>query len=236
MKIRYDLKIVSKLVKENSTALDIGCGDGELLEFLKTNKKVDGRGIEISHIQVSNAIKKGLSVIHGDAEKDLLAYPDQSFEYAILSQAIQTMNHPKEIMIEMLRIAKYAIISLPNFAYYKNRLHLLLKGKMPINKIIPYQWYDTPNIHFCSIKDFKILCEELNFIIKNEIFINSNQQLDKFVLLQKYSNLFAEYGVFLITKKEFKTGDQEEFAFKKDFVLGYKPLIPNPIFKSFKKN
>jgi methionine biosynthesis protein MetW len=231
MKIRYDLKIVAKLVKENSKVLDIGCGDGELLEFLKIHKKVDGRGIEISNKQVSNAIKKGLSVIHGDAEKDLLAYPDQSFEYAILSQSIQTMNHPKEIINEMLRIAKYAIISLPNFAYYKNRLYLLLKGKMPINKIIPYQWYDTPNIHFCSIKDFKILCKELNFITKNEIFINSDQQLNQFILLQKFSNLFAEYGIFLITKKEFKTSDQEEFAFKKDFVLGYKQLTTTAFFK-----
>jgi methionine biosynthesis protein MetW len=131
----------------------------------------------------------------------------------------------------MLRIAKYAIISLPNFAYYKNRLYLLLKGKMPINKIIPYQWYDTPNIHFCSIKDFKILCKELNFITKNEIFINSDQQLNQFILLQKFSNLFAEYGIFLITKKEFKTSDQEEFAFKKDFVLGYKQLTTTAFFK-----
>lgn len=214
-KIRYDLEIISDFIKPKSKILDIGCSDGELLEFLKKHKKVDGAGLEISQKQVSKALSKGLSVIQGDAENDLTYYPDQNFDYAILSQTIQATRNPKKILEEMLRIAKFAVISLPNFANVKNRLHLFLKGTMPVSKALPFDWHNTPNIHFCSIKDFENLCQEMDLIIEKKTFLTSKHKLINFAGSDIIANLFAEYGIFLITKNEFAPTGQEEFAFKK---------------------
>lgn len=213
--IRYDLEIIADLIKPNKKVLDIGCGDGELLEFLKNSKNIDARGLEISQQQVTKALARGISVIQGDAENDLTYYPDQNFDYAILSQTIQATHKPKIILEEMLRIAQYAIISLPNFAHIKNRLHLLLKGTMPVNKSIPFQWYETPNIHFCSIEDFENLCQEMSFIIEQKIFLTNKHRLISFFSNKKIANLFAEYGIFLITKKDLAPTFQEEIVFDK---------------------
>lgn len=225
--IRYDLEIIAKLIKPNSKVLDIGCSDGELLEFLKKNKNVDARGLEISQTQVSKALMRGLSVIQGDAENDLTYYPNRNFDYAILSQTLQATRNPKEILEEMLRIAEFAIISLPNFAHYKNRLQLLFKGSMPVSESIPFEWYETPNIHFCSIKDFENLCQKLNFSIKKKIFLTAKHRLISFLGHDRIANLFAEYGIFLITKNEFAPTAQEEFAFGKNLNkklnLGFQP-------------
>lgn len=212
-KIRYDLEIISSLIKPNSKVLDIGCGDGELLEFLKRTKNVDARGLEISQMQVSRALSRGISALQGDAENDLAFYPSQSFNYAILSQTIQSTKRPKEILREMLRIADYAVVSLPNFAHIKNRLHLLFKGTMPVNKNIPYQWYDTPNIHFCSISDFEKLCTELGFTVERKIFLTNKHRLISFFGHKKIANLFAQYGIFLIKKNSLAPTNQEEFVF-----------------------
>ncbi|MBM5782232.1 MAG: methionine biosynthesis protein MetW [Pelagibacterales bacterium] len=213
--IRYDLEIIAQLIEPNKKVLDIGCGDGELLEFLKNTKNIDARGLELSQKQVSNALARGISVIQGDAEKDLSYYPDQNFDYAILSQTLQATHRPKEILEEMLRIAKFGIVSLPNFAHFKNRLHLFLKGTMPVNKSIPFQWYETPNIHFCSIEDFENLCKELGLIIQQKTFLTSKHRLISFFGHKKIANLFAEYGIFLITKKELAPTFQEELIFEK---------------------
>ncbi len=213
--IRYDLEIIADLVKEKSKVLDIGCGNGELLEFLKKTKSVDARGLEISQKQVSNALSKGLSVIQGDAEKDLTYYPNRNFDYAILSQTIQATHNPKEILEEMLRIAQYAVISLPNFAHIKNRLFLLFKGTMPVSKTIPFEWYETPNIHFCSIEDFEKLCKKLNFSIKRKAFLTNKHRLMGFFGNKIMANLFAEYGIFLITKNDLAPTLQEEIIFDK---------------------
>lgn len=203
-KIRYDLEIISNLIKPNSKVLDIGCGNGELLEYLKKTKNIDGRGLEISQAQVSHALSRGISVIQGDAENDLTFYPNRSFDYAILSQTIQATHRPKEILQEMLRIADYAIVSLPNFAHIKNRLHLLFKGTMPVNKNIPFQWYDTPNIHFCSVDDFEKLCFDLGFSVERKIFLTNKHRLISFFGHKFIGNLFAQYGIFLI-KRHHKT-------------------------------
>jgi methionine biosynthesis protein MetW len=228
-KIRYDLEIIARLIKPKSKVLDIGCFDGELLEFLKKTKNVDARGLEISQAQVTKCLQRGLSVIQGDAANDLSFYPDQSFDYAILSQTIQAMQEPKKILEETLRIAKFAVISLPNFAHFKNRLHLLLKGSMPVNKTIPFEWYETPNIHFCSIKDFEKLCEKLNFLIEEKVFLTSQHRLISVFGSDFIANLFAEYGIFLITKNEFAPTAQEEFAFKngikKEFGIALQPAF-----------
>ena len=230
-KIRFDLRAIANLINKNSKVLDIGCGDGELLHFLKNTKNIDARGLEISHTQVSKALIRGLSVIHGNAENDLSIYPDKSFDYAVLSQTIQATQNPPKILIEMLRIANYAIVSLPNFAHIKNRFDLMFTGRMPVNKTLPYQWYETPNIHFCSILDFEKLCYDLDFKIQKKIFLTSSHRFLGVFGNELFANLFAKYGIFLITKNEFKASSQEEFAFKAVTNLGYKPAISNYDYK-----
>ncbi|MBU6339613.1 MAG: methionine biosynthesis protein MetW [Rickettsiales bacterium] len=217
--IRFDLEIIANLTNSNSKVLDIGCGDGELLSFLKTTKNVDARGLELSQESVSAALSKGISVIHGDAENDLSYYPDNNFDYAILSQTLQATKKPKEMLQEMLRIAKYAIVSLPNFAHYKNRLHLAIKGTMPVSKTLPFKWYETPNIHFCSIKDFENLCHELNFIIEKKVFLTNKHRLMSCFSNKLIVNFFSEYGIFLITKNELAPTFQEEITFDKKRIF-----------------
>lgn len=198
--IRYDLEVIALTISDNSKVIDIGCGNGELLSFLKKHKNANVSGIEICPKKASEALSNGISVIQGDALKNLQYYPDNSFDYAILSQTIQAMKEPKTILQEMLRIANKAIISLPNFAYIKNRLHLLIKGRMPVNKNIPFQWYDTPNIHFCSIIDFEKLCLQLNFNIENRFFLTNIKLLPKYLSNDIMANLLAQYGIFVISK------------------------------------
>jgi methionine biosynthesis protein MetW len=214
---RLDLEIITNIVNKESRVLDIGCGNGDLLKLLKDQKKVDGRGLEISQICVSKAVARGISVIHGDAAQDLPHYPDDSFDYAILAQTIQAMIDPKEIIKEMLRIANYAIISFPNFAYFKNRLYLLAKGKMPVRKTIPYQWYDTPNIHFCSIDDFKVLCQEMKFLIKDEFYLKSNGKEAGILRGKIFPNLLAEFGLFVVSRDNKAMAAQSEFIFNKKY-------------------
>ncbi len=230
--IRYDLEIMANLIKPNSKVLDIGCGDGELLEFLKKNKNIDGRGLEIDQHLVSKALSKGISVIQGDAENDLSFYPDNSFDFAILGQTLQATRNPKNILQEMLRIADFAVISLPNFAHFTTRFHLLFKGTMPVNETIPFQWYETPNIHFCSIKDFENLCLELGFVVKEKVFLTSKHRLLGILGHNSVANFFAEYGVFLITKNELLPTNQEEFIFNKNFKLGFNPTPKNAYTRS----
>lgn len=233
--IRYDLEIISDMVKPKSKVLDIGCGDGELLEFLKNEKQVDARGLEISQKLVTKTIEKGISAIQGDGEKDLEFYPDHNFDYVILSQTIQATKNPKKMLEEILRVGRYGIISLPNFANFKNRLHILLKGTMPVNKNLPFTWYDTPNIHFCSIRDFENLCLELDFTIDKKIFLTSKHKLNNFFKCSFFSNLISEYGIFLITKNEFKPSGQEEFAFKTKLNPKFNLGVRSPVVSSYDK-
>jgi len=226
-KIRFDLEVVASLIKPKSRVLDIGCGDGELLHFLQQQKNIEGRGLEISHQQVSKALIKGLSVIQGNAENDLAFYPDKSFDYAVLSQTIQATHNPPKILLEMLRIAEFAIVSLPNFGYIQNRLDLMFKGKMPVNKTIPYQWYETPNIHFCTIIDFENLCHDLDIAILKKVFLTANHQLFSIFRKKYFANLFAKYGIFLISKNEIALTGQEQFAFKNMVDLRYQAVAPS---------
>ncbi|MFM7557999.1 MAG: methionine biosynthesis protein MetW, partial [Alphaproteobacteria bacterium] len=170
---------------------------------------------------------RGLSVIQGNAEQDLAIYSDNSFDYAVLSQTIQATHNPPKILLEMLRIANFAIVSLPNFAHLQNRMEILFRGRMPVNKSIPYQWYETPNIHFCSIIDFEKLCDDLDLIIVKKIFLTNNHRLIGFFGKELLANLLARYGLFLITKKEFLLSGQEEFAFKNNIRIPYSKAIPS---------
>ena len=198
MKIQDD--VLAGLIDINSRVLDVGCGDGSLLLYLKKNKRVDGRGLEINQKNVQECLARGLAVIEGDAEKDLINYPDNSFDTAILNQAIQQFYEPRKVLNELLRIAKKAIITIPNFGYWKVRLSLLLKGTMPLTKTLPHSWYDTPNLHMSSIKDFYSLCSLDNIKVIKSISITSDKISDIKTNNLEVKNLISELGVFLVSK------------------------------------
>ena len=198
MKIQDD--VLAGLIDINSRVLDVGCGDGSLLLYLKKNKRVDGRGLEINQKNVQECLARGLAVIEGDAEKDLINYPDNSFDTAILNQAIQQFYEPRKVLNELLRIAKKAIITIPNFGYWKVRLSLLLKGTMPVTKTLPHSWYDTPNLHMSSIKDFYNLCSLDNINVIKSISITSDKISDIKTNNLEVKNLISELGVFLVSK------------------------------------
>ena len=198
MKLEY--KIISDIIEENSRVLDVGCDDGILMEFLKQNKNVDIRGIEISKEKVQTCISKGLTVIEGNAEFDLKQFPNKSFDYVVLGQTLQAFINPEVVIKELLRVGKKAIVTIPNFGHWKVRLNLLIKGTMPMTKTLPNEWYNTPNIHMCTIKDFFKFSETINFkIFKSLGLINKNvSNISNSNLLTK--NLFSELGIFLIEK------------------------------------
>ena len=198
MKIQDD--VLAGLIEINSRVLDVGCGDGNLLLYLKKNKRIDGRGLEINQKNVQECLGKGLAVIEGDAEKDLINYPNRSFDIAILNQAIQQFYEPRRVLNELLRIAHKAIITIPNFGYWKVRLNLLLTGTMPVTKTLPYSWYDTPNLHMSSIKDFYNLCNLDNFKVIKSISISSNKISDITSNNLEIKNLISELGVFVVSK------------------------------------
>jgi methionine biosynthesis protein MetW len=198
MKIQDD--VLAGLIEINSRVLDVGCGDGNLLLYLKKNKRIDGRGLEINQKNVQECLGKGLAVVEGDAEKDLINYPNRSFDIAILNQAIQQFYEPRKVLNELLRIAHKAIITIPNFGYWKVRLNLLLTGTMPVTKTLPHSWYDTPNLHMSSIKDFYNLCNLDNIKVIKSISISSNKISDITSNNLEIKNLVSELGVFVVSK------------------------------------
>ncbi len=200
MNMKPEFKIISDLIIRDSHVLDVGCGDGVLMEFLVKEKKVNIRGIEISKTKVQNCIAKGLTIIEGNAEEDLKQFPDKSFDYVVLSQTLQAFLNPEKVINELLRIGKQAIVTIPNFGYWKIRLHLLLKGTMPVTRTLPDEWYNTPNIHLCTIKDFVFFSESKNFKLSKSIALKSNQPsyIKKSNLSIK--NLSSNLGIFLIER------------------------------------
>ena len=196
--LRKDLDLIANLVEDNSKVIDIGCGNGELLNFLSKNKNSKIQGLEINQKKVNKCVSKGLSVIQGDADKDLGLYPEKSFDYVILSQTIQATLEPKKILTELTRIGKRVIVSIPNFGFWKVRLDLLVKGKMPITSKLNSTWFETENIHLCTISDFIDLCDQLNLKIKQTVTIASNKQKRFAGKPNKSANIFAEEAIFLI--------------------------------------
>lgn len=199
--IRLDLQLVADMIEAKSRVLDIGCGDGTLLEYLVHFKQVDGRGMELSQEGVNAAVGNGLAVIQGDADTDLRAYPDNAFDYVILSQTLQATRDPRGVLRQMLRVGKRAVVSFPNFGYWRVRLALLLNGRMPTTQTLPYSWYDTPNIHLCTIRDFLDLCATLGVRIERMIALGPDgRRVGSAVDLPALINLRAEQAVFLLTR------------------------------------
>ena len=198
--MKSEFKIISDLINDGSSVLDVGCGDGVLMEFLIKEKNVDVRGIEISKSKVQNSISKGLTIIEGDAERDLKQFPDRSFDYVVLSQTLQAFLDPEKVINELLRIGKQAIVTIPNFGYWKIRLHLLLKGTMPVTRTLPDEWYNTPNIHLCTIKDFVFFSKKKKFKLSKSLALRRNRPtLIKDTNLD-IKNLSSNLGIFLIER------------------------------------
>ena len=196
--MKSEFRIISSLIKPNTHVLDVGCGDGVLMEYLLNEKQVNIRGIEISKSKVQNCIEKGLTIIEGNAEEDLKQFPDKSFDYVVLSQTLQAFLNPEKVINQLLRIGKQAIVTIPNFGYWKIRLHLLFKGTMPITRTLPDEWYNTPNIHMCTIKDFVFFSRKKNFNLSKSIAMRSNKISYINNLNLNVKNLSSNLGIFLI--------------------------------------
>ena len=198
--MKKEFKIISDFIENNTRVLDVGCGDGTLMEYLKNNKEIDIRGIEISKKNSQKCVGKGLTVIEGDAEKDLTQFPDGSFDFVILSQTLQAFLSPETVIQELLRIGKKAIVTVPNFGFWKVRLHLLIKGTMPITRNLPDEWYNTPNLHMCTIKDFYNFCHDRNIKLDKALALHNEKTSSINEINLNFKNLSAELGIFLIEK------------------------------------
>ena len=196
--MKIEFKIISKIIQNNKRVLDVGCGDGTLMEHLKFYQQNDVRGLEPIKDLVQKCISRGLSVIEGDAEKELAQFPEKSFDYVVLSQTLQAFLDPEEVLKQLLRIGKQTIVSIPNFGYWKVRFHLLFKGTMPITKNLPNEWYNTPNLHMCTIKDFVNFCEKKNIIIDKSLCL-TNEKISEITNNNMfYKNILSQLGIFII--------------------------------------
>ena len=200
--IRVDLQLIADMVQPGGRALDVGCGDGALLAYLVNFKRVDARGMELSQAGVNACVANGLSVIQGDADTDLRDYPDDAFDYVILSQTLQATRQPRAVLENLLRIGRRAIVSFPNFGYWRMRLQLLIGGHMPRTESLPATWYDTANIHFCTIKDFVQLCDETHVKMERAVALDAYGRPLRFNAPWWFWNMFGEQGVFLLSRAE----------------------------------
>ena len=198
--MKKEFKVISDLIEEKSRALDIGCGDGNLMEYLLQNKTKDIRGLEISKEKVQKCLSKGLAVIEGNAENDLEQFPNKSFDYVILSQTLQAFLNPENVINELLRVGSRAIVTIPNFGHWKVRIDLLTKGTMPVTKNLPNEWFNTPNLHMCTILDFYNFCKNRNIKIFKSLSLNGENISDISLSNLKFKNLISELGIFLIEK------------------------------------
>jgi methionine biosynthesis protein MetW len=198
--LRPDLRLIADLVEPNTRVLDVGCSDGALLAFLARTKGVDARGIELSQAGVHECVSRGLAVVQGDADTDLAIYPDGSFDYVILSQTVQAMRHPRQVLENMLRIGRFGIVSFTNYAHWRARWHLMLRGRMPMARCLPEPWYATSNIHPCTLEDFERLCQELGLEIRARICLAGSGAPSQLARNHLLSNLLSEQALFLLCR------------------------------------
>ena len=198
--MKEEFRIIANSIQKDKSILDVGCGDGELMKFIYENISKNIRGLEISKDNVQKCIQKGLTVIEGNAEMDLQQFPNNSFDYVILSQTLQAFLNPEKVISDLLRIGKTSIVTIPNFGFWKVRFNLLFKGTMPVTKNLPNQWYNTPNLHMCSIKDFVNFCNERKINLFKSLALTNNKvsSINKFNL--NFKNLTSELGIFLLEK------------------------------------
>jgi methionine biosynthesis protein MetW len=197
---RVDLLLIAEMVSPGARVLDVGCGDGTLLRLLSEKRGVDGRGIELSQAGVNSCVAQGLSVIQGDADTDLVHYPDLAFDFAILSQTLQATYSPRHVLEQLLRIGKRAVVSFPNFGHWRVRGQLLFGGRMPLTDNLPDRWYDTPNIHLCTIKDFRGLCKDVGARVERAVALNAYGRKLGVSMPAFAQNLFGEQAVFLLSR------------------------------------
>ena len=197
--MKKEFKAIADLLPKNVTVLDVGCGDGSLMNLLIKEKKIKVRGLEIKEEHVTKCISKGLSVIEGDAETELNQFPNQSFDFVILSQTLQAFYNPEKVLKDLLRVGKYAIVSIPNFGYWKVRTNLLFFGKMPVTKTLPNTWYNTPNLHMCTIKDLFNFCSDKKIKINKIIGLNENKTSEIKKSNLEIKNLFSKIGIFQLS-------------------------------------
>lgn len=214
--IRKDWELIQTLIEDSKRVLDIGCGSGELINKLEINKHSDARGFEVDGNLVRSALSFGISVVQGNAERDLSQYSDGSFDYVILSQTLQAMYNPKKVLLEMLRIGNKIIVSFPNFGHWRIRTKLLISGRMPVTKDLPYSWYETPNIHFFTLKDFQEMCKEENIFIERSIGLTEyGKQFE--INHSVFANLYTNEAIFLLSKRTIEP-----------IKLKTKKLVPSP--------
>ena len=198
--IRVDLQLIADMIDPGARLLDVGCGDGALLQFLVTEKGVDGRGMEISQAGVNACVRQGLSVIQGDADTDLINYPDAAFDFVVLGQTLQATHNPRQVLLELLRIGRRAIVSFPNFGYWRCRLQLAMRGRMPVTKTLDNPWYSTPNIHFCTIGDFLDLCESEHIRVEQRYALGHDGLSTGLWSSRLFANWLGAQGVFMLSR------------------------------------
>ncbi|HUC64316.1 MAG TPA: methionine biosynthesis protein MetW [Stellaceae bacterium] len=198
--LRGDLRLVADMIEPGSRVLDVGCGEGELLAYLAEAKGVDGRGMELSQSGVNAGVRHGLSVIQGDADHDLQDYPSDAFDYVVLSQTLQATRQPRSVIAHLVRIGRRAVVSFPNFGHWRIRLNLLVNGRMPVTPVLTHAWYETPNIHLCTILDFIALCEELGVVIERSVTLDRNGLPYRLNPRGAIANLLAEQALFLLRR------------------------------------
>lgn len=195
--MRIDQQLAEKWIRPNSRVLDLGCGNGELLAHMQSKHQIRAYGLEIDQDKIVKAIGLGLNIIQQDLNLGLKRFADQSFDYVVMAQALQAVDAPDLLLRDMVRVGKEAIITFPNFAHWKTRSYLALKGRMPVSKVLPYMWYNTPNIHLCTFKDFEALCKDNNIRIINRLAVNDHQQDN--LLMRKFPNLFGEVAIYRVS-------------------------------------
>lgn len=197
--MRRDFKVITRWIEPGSHVLDLACGDGELLQQLQQNKNVQGYGLEINEANILSCLKRRVNVIEQDIDKGLLNFADNSFDTVVMTSALQALHNPDKVLDEMLRVGKECIVTFPNFGHWRCRLYLSMKGRMPVSEFMPYSWYDTPNIHFCTFKDFEALCHNKNLDIVNRLV--TDQQHQRNSLAQLIPNLFGEVAIYHLRPK-----------------------------------